>query len=164
MTREAERSDNGSGDDVIEVPRGELLRLSFLLGELAQAGDAPDANDRRRSRVELVAHARATIQRRQARADYFATAILGEPAWDLLLLLYVADGVGEVITVNAAGERAGLAATSAKRWIEYLEKERLMRRAPHPHDGRRIVLTLSDKGRSALDTYFSGVIGSERER
>jgi len=158
MGRAPEPVECGDQDDVIEVPRAELLRLSFLLGELAQSHEPHRLEDCSAPRAELIAYARSSMQHRQARTRFFANAMLGEPAWDLLLVLYVAEGTGECVTVNAAAERAGLAATSAKRWIEYLEKEHLVLRRPHERDGRRIVLTLSAKGQASLDTYFCGIV------
>jgi DNA-binding MarR family transcriptional regulator len=163
MGRVAKPVARGDGDESIEVPRAELLRLSFLLAEMAEP-DEPNASTRRHiRRTDLIAYARSLIRRRRARTRYFANAMLGEPAWDLLLVLYVAEGTAECVSVNAAAELAGLAATSAKRWIEYLEKEHLVLRRPHERDSRRIVLTLSAKGQASLDSYFSGIVGNTED-
>jgi DNA-binding MarR family transcriptional regulator len=45
--------------------------------------------------------------------------------------------------------------TSALRWINYLEKERLISREPHPRDRRAVLIAITEKGRQKLDDYFS---------
>ncbi|WP_152569478.1 MULTISPECIES: MarR family transcriptional regulator [Sphingomonas] len=162
MDEPSKPSASARNNDVIEVPRRRLLRLSFMLEALAHTREPAFESDCSARRGELISYARSAMQRRQARKEHFAKAIIGEPAWDLLLILYVADGIGEAITVTEAADRARLASTSAKRWIEYLEKERLVHRRPHERDGRRIALSLSTKGRRSLDSYFCGIVCTDR--
>jgi DNA-binding MarR family transcriptional regulator len=47
--------------------------------------------------------------------------------------------------------------TTVQRWVDYLEKEHLIRRDPHPTDRRTAFVSLLAKGRSSLDDYLAVV-------
>lgn len=139
---------------MVAVPRGELLRLSFLIRDLAKTKSDPRAAEEGAERAELIAIAADALRFRRQRSLFFAKAMFGEPAWDILLVLYVGEGMGELRTVNQASELAGVAPTSAKRWIEYLEQNQLVTRRTHDKDSRRILLELTGRGRAGLDGFF----------
>lgn len=123
----------------------ELARLLRLL-EGAQT-DSPD-----RGPSELKRQARAVISERHRRARFFGRAMLGEPAWDMLLQLYVSDhgrlAIRDLVLMTEEPK------TTALRWISYLEKKGLVERRPDPMDRRLIVIELLDRGRQLLDDYF----------
>jgi len=147
-------------EPMVEVPRGELLRLSFLIRDLAKTRDDLRGGASSPDRTELVAIAADALRVRHQRSIFFAKAMFGEPAWDILLVLYVAEGIGEPRTVNQASELAGVAPTSAKRWIEYLEQNQLVTRRTHDTDSRRILLELTPRGRTGLDGFFRTLAGT----
>lgn len=105
-------------------------------------------------RVELITRAKAMLHSRQLRARYFNRAIFAEPAWDILLLLYLADSSEARRSVGQLAELIETPLTTVSRWVGYLEKEHLVARTDHPTDRRIVFIRLTDKGRSALDTYF----------
>jgi DNA-binding MarR family transcriptional regulator len=78
--------------------------------------------------------------------------MLGEPAWDMLLQLYVSDhgrlAIRDLVLMTEEPK------TTALRWISYLEKKGLVERRPDPMDRRLIVIELLDRGRQLLDDYF----------
>jgi DNA-binding MarR family transcriptional regulator len=45
--------------------------------------------------------------------------------------------------------------SSALRWIDYLEAQRLVRRHAHPNDRRCALVKLTDKGRANLELYLT---------
>lgn len=145
---------------MVAVPRGELLRLSFLIRDLAKTRSDPRVDADPVDRSHLIAAAADAFRVRQQRSMFFAKAMFGEPAWDLLLVLYIAEGTGEPRTVNQASELAGVAPTSAKRWIEYLEQNQLVSRRNHTSDSRRILLELTARGRDGLDSFFEMFAGT----
>ena len=59
--------------------------------------------------------------------------MFGEPAWDMLLVLYTEEG-RERQTVGKLINAAGHAPTTAQRWLDYLETQGFVRREPHPVD------------------------------
>jgi len=79
--------------------------------------------------------------------------MFGEPAWDLLLCLYIMDG--RRVTFGKLVNMIGEPMTTAVRWLDYLEKEHLIARRPDPSDRRMVCIELLDRGRDILDSYFA---------
>ena len=99
--------------------------------------------------------ARIILHSRRVRERYFKRAMFGEPAWDILLVLYIADLSGTRQTIGKLAEWIETPLTTAVRWIGYLEKERLVERQPHPTDKRTVYIQLLPKGRQAMGEYLS---------
>ncbi len=98
--------------------------------------------------------AREILAIRGRRYAIFGKAMFGEPAWDMLLLLYVSDPTAAQ-TVSELAELAGASKSTGLRWIKYLESQRLICRQSHATDRRAEVVTLSDKGLGAIKLYLS---------
>ncbi len=81
--------------------------------------------------------------------------MFGEPAWDMLLALYVSSVDGPRHSVGRLGTLSGAPQTTALRWLDYLVMEKLVVRTPNPTDRRSDFVELSDKGRNALEKYLS---------
>jgi DNA-binding MarR family transcriptional regulator len=84
--------------------------------------------------------------------------MFGEVAWEILLNLYVEEVRRAALPVTSISGLSRAPATTALRWLNYLESERLIRLENHPHDRRSRVALLTDKGRAALDAYYSETI------
>lgn len=105
----------------------------------------------------LVDRARQEFANRARRSRIFGGAMFGEGAWDMLLGLYVAERSGTRHTVSRLTEISGVPSTTALRWLDFLEnKEHLVGRRASPTDKRVFFVELTDRGRAALDLYFSG--------
>lgn len=90
---------------------------------------------------------------RRRRHRLFGRAMFGEPAWEILLLLY---GLGSRLTVSRLAELACASKSTSIRWIDYLEGQRLVTREEHPTDRRAVYVDLTDKAREAIRVYLSG--------
>lgn len=93
------------------------------------------------------------LQLRQRRQKHFPPSIFGEPAWDILLRLYVSDG--RAFSIRQLSDDCGLPATTALRWIDYLAQQNLVSRKSHPTDLRTVVVRLTEAAEHTLDLYFS---------
>lgn len=91
---------------------------------------------------------------RRRRAQHFPQRLLGEPAWDILLDLYVAAGRGEAVSVSNACRAADAPSSTALRWLQHLEQEGLVDRIADPKDGRRHFARLTSRGTERMDAYF----------
>lgn len=98
------------------------------------------------------------LARRRKRHSLFGKAMFGEPAWEMLLLLYA---IGPRESVSRLAELALLSKSTATRWIDYLEGQRLVRRDAHPKDKRAIFVELTEKGRDSISLYLSETLESE---
>lgn len=137
-----------------------LLRL--IAGQASEV----DASEQQATAVEtdtlrqrpLVLKAGRIIRNRQLRSDYFHRAIFSEAAWDILLVLYVTESTGTPQTQATLSKGLATPPTTVQRWVDYLEKEHLVRRDPHPTDRRTAVVSLLDKGRKSLEDYLAAVV------
>lgn len=66
--------------------------------------------------------ARELIAARRTRDEMFGAALFGEPAWDMLLHLFVAYERGEHVKPAALAEAVPVAPAAAERWLRALEK------------------------------------------
>lgn len=139
----------------------QLQRLLRLLSEAQEEGSWTGVYEHGQERATnpLVAShghsvARAILLSRQARKAVFASSIFGEPAWDMLLTLYVAEQEGLRLTVTRLAEQSDAPLTTAIRWIDYLDQSKLVTRRPHVHDGRVVLVELTDAARAKLESYF----------
>jgi hypothetical protein len=93
-----------------------------------------------------VAIARRLLRARRARDGIFPKGIFADPAWDMLLDLYVARKEGRTVSISSICIASAVPSTTALRWLGILEKEALIARQADPKDGRRIFTTLTDLG------------------
>jgi len=106
-------------------------------------------------------HARQIRFSRDRRQKFFDRNLFGEPAWDILLTLYVIDDDQRRLSTRQIADLARQPLTTALRWLDYLDDEDLIRRRPNPLDQRVIFVELSDKGRAAIDRYLMMLRGAD---
>lgn len=155
---------NSNADDVI-IPASDALEIARLLRLLqSRLGDdraakvggtttqdyKPSGCD---ARTQLQARAQAIFAERGRRSQFFSKSVFGEPAWEMLVTLYIMDGrrvtVGKLVTMIDAPQ------TTALRWLQYLERKRYVARRSDPDDKRVVCIELLEEGRQRLDAYFS---------
>lgn len=106
------------------------------------------------TRKTLVQRAQATIDRRELRKTFLNPTMLGEPAFDLLLALYVSS-TSPIISASELGAVVGLSPSSTMRWLKVLVNEGLVLTAEEAiDDPDRMAVVLTDRGRTSLDDYF----------
>lgn len=109
----------------------------------------------------LISKAREILDDRRRREDVLGRAMFGEPAWDILLWLYVLSS-GPRQTVSSLANLINASKSTTLRWVDYLDSQRLIRREPHPTDRRAAFVELTEKGRGALGVYLSGTLREKR--
>lgn len=135
-------------------------RENVWIKELNEAQTTAEASGHL-DRHNLVERARRTFSGRQRRSQNFSSAMFGEPAWDMLLALYVTEQSGPRYKIVNLLAQSGASATTGLRWLDYLEKERLVTRKPNPTDRRTSFIELTEKARNGLDAYFSGTVATD---
>lgn len=80
-----------------------------------------------------------------------------DPAWDMLLQVYIRDTSGASTTASQLKQASLVPPSTAERWLEYLEKEGLVRGKPHPTDEATEFVELTDNTREALERYLAVV-------
>ena len=104
--------------------------------------------------IQLARVCRAAIAARARRRQFFKASLFSDPAWDILLRLFTADGEGRKLSISAVGFIAKIPNTTTLRWINILEREGLVERENDSLDARRTFVSLSEKGLFAMRDYF----------
>jgi len=157
-----ELSRSTSGDEEILTGRDadELTRLLSTLLRSDPSGHEIQrfvraARSQPEDRMALVDRARNVVAERKRRSEFLPKPIFGEPGWDILLALYIAEASGPTQSVSSVSNLIDKPLTTTIRWLDYLERERLIVRARHPLDSRVLLLELTDKARQLLDRYLA---------
>ena len=128
----------------------DALGTDHLLSVLPPAPDAEPAGSNDPTKNRLLARAQSMLRVRRAGERLLNRAILGEPALDLLLCLYVCTGQAET-SLSSLAKRAGIPYSSAARWICYLADKGLLLRTGSRSDHRATCVELTPSGRAAMD-------------
>lgn len=108
--------------------------------------------------------ARRTYRNRRSRAAIFEDeSLFGEPAWDLLLDLFIAAKERKRVPVTSACIGASVPTTTALRWLAVLEERGLVLREADPSDARRIFVRLSADAYARMVAYFARASSGDAE-
>jgi DNA-binding MarR family transcriptional regulator len=133
-------------------PTTDAPAILRMLGAAPAASPPPDID-----RERLVDRARVIFAERKRRGEFFPRRLFNEPAWDMLLALYVTDSSGGRQTIGKLVSWIGAPQTTALRWIDYLESRQMLSRQQHVRDRRITFVDLTDKGKQMLENYLRTV-------
>ncbi|MCA1662150.1 MAG: winged helix DNA-binding protein [Novosphingobium sp.] len=136
------------GNELIRIGR-DLLNSATLLDP-----NAPGAAGMLLNEGEILVLAKAQFDDRKSRSRYFRSDIFGEPAWAILLDLFIQQQVGKRVSVTAACIGSGVPTSSALRRLSLLVDEGLVEREGDPKDGRRSWLRLTPKATESMVEYL----------
>ena len=139
-----------------------VLRLRAATNELGQLAEAVDtATPIAPEREQWFAdRASLLLRQRQLRKRFLPADLFQEPGWDMLIAVYVADRRGQPVNVKALVATIDAPATTSQRWIDHLDKLGLVSRAIDPLDRRRVEVSLTAAGQSAMESYLAAIIGT----
>jgi hypothetical protein len=120
--------------------------------EREDQSDGADTDVARR----LAAIAQAEYAGRRRRNGLFRKPLFAEPAWDILLDLYIQRHHRRPVTVHNLCVAAAVPHTTALRWIGKLETSLLIERSPCRHDHRVVHVTLSAEALALMEQYLRG--------
>lgn len=104
--------------------------------------------------------ARMMYKARRARDDIAPEKdLFQDPAWDILLDLYIAHSEDKYISVTSASLAAGVPLTTALRWVWHLEQLHLISRQIDPSDRRRSFVSLTSAGLDMVEKALSDYYG-----
>jgi len=102
---------------------------------------------------------------RRRRARHFDSAIFADPAWDMLLDLFIARARGKHLRTTSLCIASAVPPSTALRWIAELARQGLVERRPAIDDHRVRLIALSDKGYRVMRGYLvEGIEASELPR
>lgn len=150
-----------SDESVVALIKDLTAKLSVVAEEFS--GRAERVDDRvpdqqgERGRSSSLDMAQTLIDQRRMRRRFLPDDLFHEPAWDMLLALYLAWHANKVMNVKTLVSAADAPVTTSQRWIDHLAKLGLVTRVVDPTDRRRIEVTLSHTGLEAIDGYLKAI-------
>lgn len=100
--------------------------------------------------------AKEYYRKRRLRERMFESPdLFADPAWDILIDLFIAYEEGKEISVSSVCIASAVPPTTALRWIKILEETGNILRYQDPSDARRIFISLSEASVEKLRAYFS---------
>ena len=102
------------------------------------------------SHAALVQIAKRLYELRAIRDDVLGEALFSEPAWDILLDLFVSDHEARKLSVSAVCIGARAPSATALRYMAMLQEAGLIERSRDERDGRRSHVCLTPSGRRRM--------------
>lgn len=137
----------------------ELMAIAGRLRDVAEGAliEPEPPRPARSARGHLALARKAYALRRKRAAIFGNPDLFGEPAWDILLDLFIAQGEGKPVSVSSACIGSAAPATTGLRWLGVLADEGLVVRENDPEDHRRVLVRLTPAGRAAMERFFEAV-------
>jgi DNA-binding MarR family transcriptional regulator len=104
------------------------------------------------------------IRAREKRATFFGSELFADPAWDIMLELFLAQLTQRKMASSDLGIATPVPMSTALRWIEKLAEGGWIRRRPDPSDHRRGFVELSAKGSAAMHAWIDELVESQPKR
>lgn len=135
------------------------LEPRIRTGSARQFGADYASTDIHSERVSFLAIARARYEARRKRVAVFdRQELFGEPAWDILLDLYIAHAEGKPVSVSSACIGSASPPTTGLRWLGVLQDAGLVEREHDLRDQRRVLVRLSEDGIERMEDYFRSAL------
>lgn len=145
--------DRSYGERLRDI-RSEVDRLAAALREISEAEQiAPAPPASLGSAAISPAAIKQMIWERRERERFFDPDLFADPAWDMLLDLFLGELEHRSICVSSLCIAATTPPTTALRWIGNMTDAGLFERYPDPADKRRHFLRLSEDARRAMHGY-----------
>lgn len=113
------------------------------------------SSDRQETALEAALRA---YDNRQARTEFIGDhSIFGEPAWDMLLDLFIRQAQQEQISIKSACRQSQGPASTAMRWLNVLEHNGLIAVKQDPGDNSRHLVHLTAAGYEGMLRYLESI-------
>lgn len=115
-----------------------------------------DVHDRAAIEASALANAKRSVRRRALRRQLIGTpSLFGEPAWDMLIDLFIHQCERKSVSTSSLCIASGVPMSSALRMIQRLCEAGLVSRRADPTDGRRFFVELAPDVRQRMEAYFA---------
>ncbi|WP_338243174.1 hypothetical protein [Aurantiacibacter hainanensis] len=114
------------------------------------------------TRSALMAQAAKWVQVRGSREAIFGTGLFAEPAWDMLLFLFLKAGEQKRVLKTAVTNASGVSHSTALRYLSLLEKEGLVQVEKTQRDNRAQLVSLTPGGLLKISACIARSLRKER--
>lgn len=100
--------------------------------------------------MTLAGHAEQLFRARTKMAEVAPKGLLDDAGWDMMLTLFLNAEGKDILFVKQLVVASFFTPTAAMRRIARLERAQFLKRRPDPVDKRRVIVQLTERGRSAM--------------
>ena len=158
QARTADSRDMASvADELIALARS--IRAQYLDAPEAQHDNQDEQSTQAQERIlstrKLLFMAQQAYEDRRRRDKIVGQPdLFGEPAWDILLDLFVAYLSDKNVSISSACIGSAAPPTTGLRWLDVLEEAGLVVREKDLQDQHRTLVRISDAGIDQMSQYF----------
>lgn len=153
------------GTELIEEVDARLSEIRRLFARLASApASAPPAADAGALSLGRLDLARLILWGRGLLESEVASDLFADPAFNILLTLYVSRNEARDVSTSAACTASGVPTTTALRWINALARRGMIHKRSLASDRRFTYLELSEATCAALDRFFDLILDRATKR
>jgi DNA-binding MarR family transcriptional regulator len=98
--------------------------------------------------------AEGILKSRRLREDLFGAEMFADPAWDMLLHLFVSGEGGRKVPVSCLCAASAVPQSTALRWIDTLANAGLLDKRLDTKDGRRIFVALTSEAAQLMRLHM----------
>jgi hypothetical protein len=158
-TEKLARSRAAKGNSQRVAAREILLEIEILLQRLMHLAGPPKDEEQ-----AILEAARRLYDSRRLRDRIFGSDLFADPAWDILLDLFIAQREDRKVTISSACAAASAPTSTAARHIAHLVQKRLVVRVSREEDARSSYLALSASADRKLSQLFREMAQSADDR
>lgn len=131
----------------------ELIDLRKLLERdrkrrsISNISDFPSGNA---TSIDYANLAKRIYDARRERERVFNEDMFADPAWDLLLDLFVKSARSEQVSISSACQGANVPEATALRYLKALTEKKYVERSSHPNDKRSTTLKMTPLGNKLM--------------
>ena len=140
-------------EEIRQTVRALAKRVAELEARAIQDGDGSPSLGFSDDKLATIAS--SMYRSRQLRAQYFRRSLLSDPAWDMLLDLFINKVRGRRVATTSVCLAANVPQATGLRLIEQLSREGLLLRASAHDDGRLKLVEITSKGFDLMRRFIS---------
>lgn len=140
-------------EELTDTIRELAQRIEQLEAKAVDRGD--EAMSLAFSDDKLATIASSIYRSRQMRSRYFEGSLLGDPAWDMLLDLFISKIQGRRVSTSSLCLAAHVPQATGLRWIDQLRRGGLLQQAPAHDDARVKLVEISSEGFRRMRAFIA---------
>jgi len=144
------QSNEFRADGPFESTLDEILTIVRRLDTTPQVASGGATKDVNPADATVLEFARKALRMREAQRRFLPASYFDEPALNILLDLFVADGERRTVYVNDACIASHTPTSTALRWIAVLVRDGFATRIRDDTDARRTILEITPVGHAAI--------------
>lgn len=127
------------------------------------AESLPDEPAQKHSDLTSVYFAAHIAEQNKLRSEYFKALQFGDPVWDILLDIYVAENADRPTTLEAIADRQEMPQALCNRYIQYLVEREAVFENRNQYTASKFGFLASDKTKQEIAAWLSNCLANAPE-